>query len=139
MSRDARIELDWADGTYSFRLAWGELAALQEKCDAGPYVILDRLRYNQWRVEDISNVIRLGLIGGGMEPAKALVLTRRYVEDRPPLENVPHALGILTVSLMGAPDEPLGEDQAPDQIELSSTIFPTENSDLAPSTEPEPQ
>ncbi|EPE99535.1 gene transfer agent family protein [Rhizobium grahamii] len=137
MSRDARIEVDWADGTYSFRLAWGQLVELQEKCDAGPYVILDRLRTHQWRMEDISSTIRIGLIGGGLKPAEALVLARRYVEERPPLENVHLAIVVLTAGLMGAPDEPLGEDEAPSQSELGSTISQTESSDLAQSTEPE--
>jgi len=116
--RDARIELDWADGTYSFRLAWGELAQLQEACDAGPYVIFERLRRSTWRIEDISNVIRLGLIGGGMTPADALKKTRAYVEDRPPVESLTFALGILSAGLLGAPDEPVGETEAPDQAEV---------------------
>ena len=113
MSRDARIDLDWADGTYAFRLGWGELAELQERCDAGPYVVLGRLHSHQWRIEDISNVVRLGLIGGGMEPAAALKKVRAYVEARPPLENHPFAVAILTAGLLGAPDEPVGEDAAP--------------------------
>jgi hypothetical protein len=133
--RDARLTLDWADGTYTFRLAWGELAELQEQCNAGPYVILDRLYTRQWRIEDVSNVIRLGLIGGGMEPVKALKLVRSYVEARPPMENVLFATGILSAGLMGAPDEPAGEGEAPNQIEKSSTTFPTESSDLAQSTD----
>ncbi|WP_313760168.1 gene transfer agent family protein [Rhizobium sp.] len=116
--RDARIELDWADGTYSFRLAWGQLAELQEKCDAGPYVVFERLRTSTWRMEDISSVIRLGLIGGGLEPVKALKLVRAYVEDRPPVESLTFALGILSAGLLGAPDEPLGEAEAPDQAEV---------------------
>ena len=65
MARDARIELDFADGTYSFRLGWGELATMQEECDAGPYKIMHRLHSHQWRIEYIANVIRLGLVGGG--------------------------------------------------------------------------
>lgn len=113
MSRDARIDLDWADGTYAFRLAWAQLAELQEKTDAGPYVVLGRLHSHQWRIEDISNVIRLGLIGGGMEPAAALKKVRTYVEARPPLENHPFALAILSAGLLGAPEEPVGEPQAP--------------------------
>jgi len=133
--RDARITLDWADGTYTFRLAWGELEELQEQCDAGPYVIFDRLQTRQWRIQDISNVIRLGLIGGGMEPVKALKLVRRYVEARPPMENVIYASGILSAGLMGAPDEPPGEPKAPNPIETGSTTFPTESSDLAQSTD----
>jgi hypothetical protein len=115
MSRDARVDLDWADGTYSFRLGWGELAQLQEACDAGPFVILDRLQSGHWRVEDISSVIRCGLIGGGTEPAKALKLTRTYVEARPPLENVLTATAILSAGCVGAPDEQLGKEQAADQ------------------------
>lgn len=106
MARDARTPpLDWADGTYEFALRWGELVQLQEACDAGPFVILARLGANQWRMEDISNVIRLGLIGGGVEPSKALGLVRNYVESRPPLENASLARAILEVSVMGAPDE----------------------------------
>lgn len=133
--RDARITMDWADGTYTFRLAWAELAELQEQCDAGPFVILDRLQTRQWRIQDVSNVIRLGLIGGGMEPVKALKLVRSYVEARPPMENVIYASGILSAGLMGAPDEPPGEPKAPNQIETGSTTFPTESSDLAQSTD----
>lgn len=105
MSRDARVDLDWADGTHTFRLAWGQLVELQEKCDAGPYVVLDRIFRGQWKMEDITNVIRLGLIGGGMPPVDALKKVRAYVEDRPPLESVPFAQAILSAGLMGAPEE----------------------------------
>jgi hypothetical protein len=115
MSRDAKVTLTWADGDYVFRLGWGELAELQEKTDAGPYVVLQRLLSGQWRIEDISNVIRLGLIGGGLEPPKALRLVRTYVEARPPLENHPVAYAVLSAGLMGAEDEPVGEPEAPNQ------------------------
>lgn len=127
MSRDARVEMDWADGTYTFRLAWGQLAELQEKCNAGPYVVLNRIHDGSWRIEDISNVIRLGLIGGGMKPVEALNKVRAYVEDRPPLENILFARTVLSAGLMGVADEPLGEGDAPDQEETGSTISPTEN------------
>ena len=114
MSRDAKIELAWADGDYTFRLAWGQLAELQEKTDCGPYVVLQRLMDGTWFTTDISNVIRLGLIGGGAEPSKALGLVRAYVEDRPPVENVPIAQAILYAACMGAQDDKLGESVAPE-------------------------
>lgn len=117
MSRDAKITLTWGDDDYVFRLGWGELAELQEKTDAGPYVVLQRLHGGQWRVEDITNVLRLGLIGGGLKPVDALKLVRTYVEARPPMENVPFAIGVLSVALMGAPDEPSGEAEAPSQAD----------------------
>jgi hypothetical protein len=133
MSRDAKVDLDFADGTYTFRLAWGQLIELQEKCDAGPYVVLERLDGSGWLMQDIGEVIRLGLIGGGLEPAKAVKLVRRYVEDRPPMESVMLARGILAVALMGAPDEPVGEPLAADQ-ESHSTTSREESSDSPPST-----
>lgn len=134
MSRDARVELDWADGTYSFRLAWGQLAELQEQTNAGPYVVFQRLHNGQWRVEDIANVVRLGLIGGGMTPAEALRLTRAYVEARPPLENVLLAQGILAAALHGAPEEKVGERKGETE-EGENPVSPTEKSDLPPSME----
>jgi hypothetical protein len=112
MARDASVTLDWADGSYTFRLAWGQLVELQEAVDAGPYVVLQRLTTGQWRMQDISHVIRLGLIGGGLEPAKALKLVRDYVEKRPPLENTMLARGLLMVALHGPPDEKPGESEA---------------------------
>lgn len=117
MSRDARVEIDFGDGQHVFRLAWGELVNLQEALDAGPYVILQRLMTNEWRLGDIREVIRYGLIGGGMEPAKALKMVREYVEKRPPIESVPLAQVILSAGLVGAPEEKLGEIEAAPAIE----------------------
>lgn len=125
--RDARVTFDWADGTYTFRLAWGQLGELQEKCDAGPYVVLQRLHSGAWRIEDIANVIRLGLIGGGMDPTPALKLTRAYVEARPTMENLIPAQVILSAALMGAPDEKSGEGDAASPTENSSTNSQTES------------
>lgn len=127
MSRDARVTLDWADGTYAFRLGWAQIIELQEKCDAGPYVVLQRLSNGQWLAEDISNVIRLGLVGGGMTPADALKKTRTYVEERVPIENVLYAQAILAAGLQGAPDEALGE--ADGEAANGSTTSPTEKSE----------
>lgn len=137
MSRDASIVLDWADGTYAFRLAWGELEKLQEACDAGPYVVLNRLIDGSWRVSDISAVIRLGLIGGGMVPADALKKVRSYVEDRPPMESITIAQAVLSAAIVGAPDEEVGKKaEAANPAESSLTISRTASSDLPPSTEP---
>jgi len=112
MSRDGSVTLAWADGDYTFRLAWGELIKLQEACDAGPGFVLQRLMTNDCRVQDISHTIRLGLIGGGMEPAKALQMVRDYVESRPPLESRMLAAGILGIAWAGPEDEPPGEAEA---------------------------
>ncbi|BCH54685.1 gene transfer agent family protein [Agrobacterium vitis] len=127
MSRDAQITIPWADGDHTFRLGWGELELLQEACDAGPYVILSRLYGDNWRIGDISNTIRLGLVGGGMAPTDALHLVRTWVEKRPPLENILFAQTILSAGIVGVPDETPGEQDAANQKGQPLTIFPTEN------------
>lgn len=130
MSRDAKVELTWADGDYTFRLGWGELESLQEACNAGPWVILDRLFTKQCLVGDISNVIRQGLIGGGLEPTAATKLVRNYVEKRPPAENLLFATVILQAAIQGASEEPVGEPQAANQTESNSIASQMEKSDL---------
>lgn len=128
MSRSASVTLDWADGTYNFALKWGQLSLLQEATDAGPFVVLGRLRGGTWRMEDISNVIRLGLIGGGLEPIKALKLVRAYVEDRPPLESLIFAVNILSAGLLGAPDEDAVKKNGSLKTESGSPTSPTGSS-----------
>jgi hypothetical protein len=105
--RDAKLETDFGDGSYVFRLPWGLLVELQEKLESGPYAVFKRLLGDDWRVEDISETIRLGLIGGDkdIKPIAANKLVTRYVRERPLAENVPLARAILQVALFGAGDE----------------------------------
>lgn len=135
MSRDGSLTSDFADDTYEFRLAWGELIKLQEARDTGPYVILDRLLTGRWHVQDIADVIRLGLVGGGMEPVKALKLVRSYVEERVPLENLVLAQRVLGAGLIGTSEEEVGKKSEAASQKSQNPISPTESSDLPPSTE----
>lgn len=128
MSRSADVTLAWADGEYKFRLAIGQLRELQEKCDAGPQTILTRLAAGSWRVDDIRETIRLGLIGGGLKPSEALTLVQRYVDDRPLGESVQTAQAIVLVAVFGAPDEPTPGKAAAAKAEA------TESSPSPPST-----
>lgn len=140
MSRDAAIDLDFGDGTYRFRLRQGELAELQEKCDAGPGWVLGRLMHQTaenrgWRVQDAPTIIRLGLIGGGMTPNDALNLVRRYVEDRPPMESLVLAQLVLSAALMGAPED---QKKSGPAAGSGSTVSPEESGASPRSSEPAP-
>lgn len=104
MSRLGLITINWADGEHSFALKIKQLIELQERCDAGPPLILLRLQSDAWKVNDIRETVRLGLIGAGMTPTDALKLTSRYVDDRPLAENALVAQAILAASLYGAPE-----------------------------------
>ena len=139
MNRDASITLDWAEGTYTFRLGWGELMKLQEApgIDAGPYVVLGRLTGGTWRMEDIEHVIRLGLIGGSTTPAEASRLVRTYVRERPPMESLFLAQGILTAGVIGAPEEEGAKKNAA-ALRKRSTTSRTAKSASPPSSEQAP-
>lgn len=94
------VSFDWADGHYTFRLAIGGWRELRDKTGAGPYELYERAVRRRWFVDDLREVIRLGLIGGGTEPVAALKLVQAYVEERPLLESVPVALAIMSAALV---------------------------------------
>lgn len=81
MSGTSLVESDFGGETRRFRLRLRELEIMQERCDAGPMEILERLARHKWRVQDVRQPILLGLEGAGTPPAKALPLVRRYVDD----------------------------------------------------------
>lgn len=138
VARKARVTFDWADGTYTFALPIGQMVELQEACDAGPAWIKARLESETWKVQDVRDTIRLGLIGGGMIPANALKLVRRYVDGRPLLESVPVAHVIIGAALVGVADEPPKKSEG-EGTESPSYLSPEEKSGSAPSTASEPQ
>jgi hypothetical protein len=107
MGRDARISYPFGDDEHTFRLAIGQLIELEEKRDAGAPLILNRLLSATWFVSDVREVIRLGLIGGGMPATDAIRLVKRYVEDVPSWqENALLATAVLGAALQGVEDEP---------------------------------
>lgn len=105
----AVVTATWGDGEYTFRLEWKHWLEIQEKLDLGPNELLERLILRKWRVQDLAEIVRLGLIGGGKSPVDAIALIRRYVHDRPILENVEIATRIVSASLIG----PIADDDAP--------------------------
>jgi hypothetical protein len=131
MSADASVTLTWADGEHKFRLAIGQLRELQEKTDAGPVEVLDRLATRRWRLDDVRETLRLGLIGGGMAPVKALGLVKRYVDERPLMESLPAAQAVLLAAIVGVPEDEVGKGEAEETT--------TSGSASRPFTAPEPQ
>jgi Phage tail tube protein, GTA-gp10 len=130
MARNAEITFAWADGTYTFRLAYGELAELQEKSGVGPQLLLSRLIDGSWRVADAYDTIRLGLIGGGKSPVDAMKLCERYVRERPLIESLTPAKAILLAALSGVEGEEWpgkdgsGATQAGDLSPMEGSISP---------------
>jgi len=113
MNRHAAIELDWADGKHTFRLGLDELEELEQKLDTSLFALARRLHPDvpNARTKDIVEILRIGLIGGGKDPATAFALVRRYVDERPIEENRDMAYAVVLAGL--ARVHPAPEDDAP--------------------------
>lgn len=108
MSRDGSIELTFHDGEeYVFRLAWGQFIRLQEERKCGPFNVAERLHGPDWLVDDIGAVIRLGFIGGGLDPIKAKKMVREYVENDAPTRSLALARDIIAAAVIPPEEEPL--------------------------------
>jgi hypothetical protein len=124
MSReDGSISLAFGGEEYVFRIAFGQWRELQESINKprielgeapiGPMSLFrNLLEGNAWP-HDVREVIRLGLIGGGMKADRALVLVKRHVEAVPLFLALPAARSIMQFAMFGPPDDPVGKPIAP--------------------------
>lgn len=99
----------WPGGEHAFRLALAELETIQQKTDCGPEFLLHRINAAQWKAADLFEIIRNGLIGGGMPPVEALKLVRNAFEMHPLIGFKVPAAEVLATCLYGPPDDPVGE------------------------------
>lgn len=123
MSADGSVELVFAGDLRKFRLGIAELIALQEKRNSGPLEIASRLNYGVWRVEDVTETIRIALVGGGSDAKAAGQIVEANI--RPGRQTVygGETLGefeigvkiaatILAAAITGVPDDPVGKAAA---------------------------
>lgn len=149
-----QIELEFADGTYLFRLNLPQIAELETKCGIegkpsgigaifarvlkGRYVLTDGTTLGnpeeaEYRVHDITETIRLGLIGGGqgvvnerpvkVDPITARRLVENYVVNRPLKEGWSIAAAILGACCEGYedPEAPPPKKDEPTKAKAAST------------------
>ncbi|MEI9964378.1 MAG: hypothetical protein WDM92_06400 [Caulobacteraceae bacterium] len=128
MSRNAEAVLPFAGEDRRFRFGIAEHRRLQETLDCGVSEIVSALHgyvsarrvgasladivgaglLGRIRPDEIRELIFQGLVGGGMEPGAAGALCKRWVLDRPPLENAETAYAVGIAALAGASDEEAG-------------------------------
>lgn len=99
----------WVGGEHDFALDIGGLRAVQEACSAGPQELVARLVAGTWRVDDPMQIIRHGLIGGGMTKPEAARLVENMANTHGLLRLVPTAQLVLSVALVGVADDPVGQ------------------------------
>lgn len=110
MSANGTIIIAWANGEDTFCIAKvGHLLDLEDKCSAGVAAIMRRLEDGSWRLNDVRETIRLGLIGGGMAPEQAMVTVKRHVDDQPLARSVLLAYEVLAAAMVGVPGDGVGK------------------------------
>ena len=117
MSADGSTTLFWGDGENCFRLGIGEFRELQERVNArraalglpaiGPTTLANAIRGNDAWPDDIRDVLRLGLVGGGITPQEAHRKLMQYFDRRPPAESYPAAFTVLVAAFIGVPGDEL--------------------------------
>jgi hypothetical protein len=107
MSRSAKITAFFGDGDHDFALRIGECEELQELLDCGLAESLQRVE--AVRVNDIRQVLRLGLIGGGMSKEDAFRLVTRHLTPGDLGACAVLAARVVGAAIVGSPEELLGE------------------------------
>lgn len=76
------LTLEWADGSYDFKLTWLGCAEVEKKGEAGIQAIYERVMLGQSHLSDVVEIIRQGLLGGG-----SAIVDEQEVEIKPALAN----------------------------------------------------
>lgn len=144
MSADGSIELTWADAERRFRIAIGEFRSLQESVNArrvaidaqpiGPSALLHALRTNNAWPDDVRDVLKAGLIGGGETYQATQRLLGRHFDNKPLLEHMKVAFLVLLAALVGVPDDEPGSKK-----KTETTMEKMDQSNSPQSTETAPQ
>jgi hypothetical protein len=133
MSATGSRSIIWANGEDVFCIAKvGLILDLEDKCKAGFSVVMARLENGVWGLNDVRETIRLGLIGGGMKPDKAMEVVRRHVDENPLAQSVLVAYEILKAAMFGVPDDPVGVDpkkEEPAEAPVTGSTTTTDASD----------
>lgn len=96
----------FADTERDFTFTFDLIAELERKTGVGIGALFNRLFRGDFSLADITDTIRLGLIGGGASPEQAAAIVRTYVENRPLSETYPIAVAILETLWFGKANEP---------------------------------
>jgi|CXWL01.1.fsa_nt_gi hypothetical protein len=114
-AKHGTLVADWGDGTQTFRLGLPEIEELEAKANRGAFAILRRLRDGEATLAEYRETIRLGLIGAGMDPAGALRMVRRYLDERPLPESAGMALAILLAGMARVEGDPANDVNTKDR------------------------
>jgi len=98
----------------TFRLDIDRVRAVQAATDCGPLELIRRIEFGTWRVDDLRTVIFQGLIGAEETQAAATTLMIASFDNQKKgwAQFAPLAHAILSASVFGPEDDPVGEAKA---------------------------
>ena len=112
--RSARLANQFVgEGYFDLCLRIDELIALQEKTAAGPGALFNRFLRGEWIIQEVVEVVRLGLIGGGLHKKEAFDLVTRVI-----IPGYYHEYAVLAGSILSASLFGLDLEEADDEGEL---------------------
>lgn len=130
MSANGTVSIVWAGGEDQFCLSKvGLILDLEDKCKAGIGIIAGRLESGTYGLNDVRETIRLGLMGGGKTPDKAMTLVRNNVDENPLSHSVLLAYAIIRAVLFGAPKDDTVGKQMPEADQNPGFTTTTDASD----------
>ena len=91
----------FGDKERPFTLTDELVTELETTTGTGIGTLFQRLMGQAFKLADLSEVIRLGLIGGGSNPEEAARLVNSYARNRPVAEVLPLATAILAARWLG--------------------------------------
>lgn len=92
----------FGDGEHAFALTDDMIAELERIADLGIGALYIRAVNMQFKLADLVEIIRLGLIGGGTPPARAAQLVDTYARNQPIDDLYPLAMDVLDARWGGA-------------------------------------
>ena len=93
----------FGDRERTFRVAGPHIAELEAQTGVGIGTLMRRVTSRDYRHRDLTEIIRIGLIGGGgAEPAEAARLVETYALYAPIEQTLPIALGVIEQLWFGA-------------------------------------
>ncbi len=112
--RETEFVYFFGDGEKRFCLTPDMIAELERSTGFGIGAIFGRVLNSQYSHAELTETIRLALIGGGESPARAFELVERYAKARPLGEVYPIVADIFAYTWAGSQkptDEAAAEEQ----------------------------
>ncbi len=107
--RDTETRAFFGDGEYSFCLTPPMIEELERSLNTAVGAIYGRLTRREFSYREVSETIRLGLVGGGMIPQRAVEMVATYVAPFPLMQSAALALSIMLALFFG--NAALGEGE----------------------------